>query len=154
MEGSVYVLKPGRQYLVIQTFSDFYWNVFERGKILRFRERHFLPYDGGHTIVFEERSLYLQEEKNQDILENSPDYIVPIVSLHSEVGCSSQQIYREVRYTCAARKCGENAKKNLLNLCGLSRRTPGRCALLAVQKNNYTERGDYPKPHEAKWRNY
>ena len=78
LEGTVYGLIPGHQYQVIQSFTDFYGNIFERGEILRFRERHFLPYDGGHTIVFEERSLYLQEEKNRDILEHFSEYIVPL----------------------------------------------------------------------------
>jgi len=79
LKGTVYGLKPGHQYQVIKSFKDFYGNSFERGEILRFRERHFLPYDGGHTVVFEERSLYLQEEKNQEILENFSEYIVPTI---------------------------------------------------------------------------
>ncbi|MFL7869324.1 MAG: DUF3601 domain-containing protein [Anaerolineales bacterium] len=79
----MYGLIPGRQYQVIQPFTDFYGNAFEGGEILRFRERHFLPYDGGHTLVFDERSLYLQEEKNQDILENFSEYIVAFDLAHN-----------------------------------------------------------------------
>ena len=69
---------PGSQYQVIRSFTDYYGNSFEQREILRFKQRYFLPYEGGHTIVFEERSLYLQEEKNQEIVEHFSDYIVQI----------------------------------------------------------------------------
>jgi len=49
-----------------------------RGEHLRFKERHFLPYHGGHTIVFDQRPLYLQEEANASILENFSDYIARV----------------------------------------------------------------------------
>lgn len=78
-QESVYGLTPGHRYQVIQSFTDYYGNRFEQGEILRFKERHFLPYDGGHTIVFEERSLYLQEETNQEILERFAEYFVRLV---------------------------------------------------------------------------
>ncbi len=75
---SVYGLTPGHRYQVIQSFTDYYGNAFERGDVLRFKQRHFLPYEGGHTIVFEERSLYLQEETNQEILEHFAEYFVQL----------------------------------------------------------------------------
>ncbi|MFN8441935.1 MAG: DUF3601 domain-containing protein [Caldilineaceae bacterium] len=78
-QESVYGLTPGHCYQVIQSFTDYYGNRFEQGEILRFKQRHFLPYDGGHTIVFEERSLYLQEETNQEILERFAEYFVRLV---------------------------------------------------------------------------
>jgi len=77
-EGTVYGLKPGSNYRVIKPFTDFYGNTFEKGEELHFQTRHFLPYDGGHTIVFENRRLYLQENKNQDILDNFSEYIIQI----------------------------------------------------------------------------
>ena len=78
LEGTVYGLLPGVRYQVINSFTDFYGNEFEKGEELHFQTRHFLPYDGGHTIIFESRRLYLQEDKNKDILENFSQYIVKI----------------------------------------------------------------------------
>lgn len=74
-EGTVYGLIPGREYRVLRSFTDYYGNSFQRNEILHFKERHFLPYHGGHTIVFAERSLYLQEEQNSDILDHFAEYI-------------------------------------------------------------------------------
>lgn len=76
---TVYGLTPGCRYQVLKSFTDYYGNCFEQGEILCFKQRHFLPYDGGHTIVFEERSLYLQEEKNQEILEHFAEYFVQLI---------------------------------------------------------------------------
>lgn len=78
LAGTVYGLIPGSQYQIKKSFTDYYGNTFEKGELLRFRERHFLPYHGGHTILFVERPLYLQEETNQEILDNFSDYIVQI----------------------------------------------------------------------------
>ena len=75
LQGTVYGLVPGGEYRVIQSFTDYYANQFERGEVLRFKERHFLPYHGGHTIVFDEKSLYLQESDNEELLANFSDYI-------------------------------------------------------------------------------
>lgn len=75
LEGTVYGLIPGSQYQVIKPFVDFYGNAFEQGEVLRFKERHFIPYHGGHTIVFDERSLFLQEESNKEILDNFSGYV-------------------------------------------------------------------------------
>ena len=77
LEGTVYGLIPGRQYRVIKPFIDYRGNTFERDELLRFKERHFLPYDDGHTVIFEERNLFLQEQTNQTILENFSEYITP-----------------------------------------------------------------------------
>ena len=75
LEGTVYALVPGGEYRVIQSFSDYYANQFQLGELLRFKERHFLPYHGGHTIVFDQKSLYLQDSENQELLANFSDYI-------------------------------------------------------------------------------
>lgn len=32
---------------------------FESGTVLRFRERHYLPYHDGHTVIFEETTMFL-----------------------------------------------------------------------------------------------
>lgn len=74
--GTVYGLIPGRKYKVLKSFTDFYGNGFEQNEILEFKTRHFLPYHGGHTILFEEKALYLQEDANKEILDNFSEYIV------------------------------------------------------------------------------
>lgn len=78
LEGTVYGLVSGRTYRVAQSFADCYANRFEAGELLRFRERHFLPYHGGHTLVFEERSIFLQEDQNRLILDNFSDYLAAV----------------------------------------------------------------------------
>lgn len=73
--GTIYGLMPGVEYRVVQSFTDFYGNSFEQNEILRFKSRNFLPYDSGHTIFFEGRTMYLQEERNSDILDNFSKYL-------------------------------------------------------------------------------
>jgi Domain of unknown function (DUF3601) len=78
LEGTVYGMMPGREYQVMRPFMDHYGNLFEQGERLRFKQRHFLPYHGGHTILFEERALYLQEDQNTEILDHFLDYFALI----------------------------------------------------------------------------
>lgn len=78
LKGTVYGLEQGAEYQVMQTFTDHYGNEFRHGERLRFKERHFLPYHGGHTIVFDQRPMYLQEEANALILDNFSEYIARV----------------------------------------------------------------------------
>ena len=73
----IHSLEKEAQYKVGQTFTDFYQNLFHKGETLTFVELHFLPYHGGYTIVFKERSLYLQEQENASILNSLGDYLTP-----------------------------------------------------------------------------
>lgn len=75
-ELTVYTLQPGVCYEVKQAFSDYYGNQFEVGERLKFQQCHFLPYDGGHTVMFAEKTMYLQEEVNRAILDGFSDYLV------------------------------------------------------------------------------
>ena len=68
-------LKMHSQYRVLQDFVDFYQNQFRQGELLTFVESHFLPYHGGYTVVFQERTLYLQEEVSSDILGSLGEYL-------------------------------------------------------------------------------
>ena len=79
LNDTVYGMLPEREYQVLQSFTDYYGNTFEKGKRLRFKQRHFLPYHGGHTIVFDGKALYLQENQNQEILDHFSEYIAPIM---------------------------------------------------------------------------
>ena len=73
--GTIYDLVPGAVYQVQQEFTDHYGNLFQQGERLCFRQRHFLPYHGGHTVVFDERPLYLQENENVEIIDNFSRYM-------------------------------------------------------------------------------
>jgi hypothetical protein len=77
-EEQVSRLTPGSHYQIMQSFTDYYGMLFQQGEVLRFKEQHFLPYHGGHTLVFEGRSVYLQEEANADILAHFSSYMVKI----------------------------------------------------------------------------
>ena len=68
-------LQKDSQYIVQRDFVDFYHNQFAHGERLTFVDSHFLPYHGGYTIVFKERTLYLQEEGNSNILSSLGDYL-------------------------------------------------------------------------------
>ena len=68
-------LKKGVQYRVQRDFADYYQNQFTQGEQLTFVDSHFVPYHGGYTLVFKERTLYLQEEVNSHILGSLGDYL-------------------------------------------------------------------------------
>jgi hypothetical protein len=74
-ELTVYTLQPGRCYEVRQAFRDYYGNDFAMGERLTFQQRHFLPYDGGHTVMFAEKTMYLQEDVNSAILDEFCRYL-------------------------------------------------------------------------------
>jgi hypothetical protein len=78
---TVHSLMPGHVYRVGQAIADHCANAFCPGESLRFIERHFVPYYGGHTIVFarpdgQERCMYLQEDDESDILANLDVYLL------------------------------------------------------------------------------
>ena len=75
----IHTLEEGATYVVNRGFTDFYGNVFSPGEMLIYTERHFLPYHGGHTIVFKERNIYLQEEENQDIIDSFGEFLSRVV---------------------------------------------------------------------------
>ena len=75
LQGTIEGMIPGNRYQVKKSFTDYYGNSFEKGEFLHFKVRHFLPYHGGYTIVLNERALYLQEERNQEIVDHFSDYI-------------------------------------------------------------------------------
>jgi hypothetical protein len=77
-EGTVYGMTPGSRYRVMKSFTDCYGGSFQEGEILQFKERHFLPYHGGHTIIFAERSLYLQEDESREILGSFSEYLAQV----------------------------------------------------------------------------
>jgi hypothetical protein len=77
--NDIYSLEKSVRYKVRRDFTDFYNNQFTREEILTFIEYHFLPYHGGYTVIFKEKTLYLQEEANADILNCLGDYLSPVM---------------------------------------------------------------------------
>ena len=75
--GTVGDLRAGREYVVVQSFTDYHGGRFEAGERLTFRKHDYLPYHGGTTIEFEERTVYLQDEENADVLARIWAYIEP-----------------------------------------------------------------------------
>jgi hypothetical protein len=73
--GTVYALKKGRRYVVKKSFVDHHGQRFEIGDGLTFVKKDYLPYHGGHTIFFEERTIYLQDEEQAEILQGLWDYL-------------------------------------------------------------------------------
>lgn len=71
----IYTLENGTTYIVKKMFTDFRGNEFLPGEMLTYIERNFAPYHGGHTIIFKERNIYLQEDANQNIIDNFADYL-------------------------------------------------------------------------------
>jgi len=73
----LYALERGVVYIVTKPFSDFHKQSFSAGEKLTFVERHFLPYHGGHTVVFKEKAIYLQEDENAVIIHSLDQYLAP-----------------------------------------------------------------------------
>jgi hypothetical protein len=61
-ELTVHALASGERYRVIKPFRDHAGNAFAEGEILTFTRRDYLPYHDGHTLFFEERTMWLSGE--------------------------------------------------------------------------------------------
>lgn len=73
---TVYNLQPGVVYRVTTGFTDYHQGSFTPGELLTYETRHFLPYHGGHTIVFRERAIYLQEEEQAELVNSLGRFLV------------------------------------------------------------------------------
>jgi hypothetical protein len=75
LKNGVYGLVPHAKYRVIRAITDFYGGQFAVGDVLTFVKRDFLPYHGGHTLTFEPRAIYFQDEANSDVLGSLDTYL-------------------------------------------------------------------------------
>jgi hypothetical protein len=75
LKAGVYGLVPGTAYRVIRLIKDCHGSDFAVGEELTFAHRDYLPYHGGHTIVFRQRAMYLQDEVNADLLNALDAYL-------------------------------------------------------------------------------
>jgi hypothetical protein len=71
-------LRIGRTYRMRRAVDDFYANHFAPDELLTFRELHVSPPDGGYTLVFAERGMFLQEERNRDVIDAFAEYLEPV----------------------------------------------------------------------------
>ncbi|MFO0985446.1 MAG: DUF3601 domain-containing protein [Planctomycetota bacterium] len=58
----LFALRRNACYEVVQGFTDHHGSAVAEGTRLTFVQREFLPYHGGHTLTFHERTIYLQED--------------------------------------------------------------------------------------------
>jgi hypothetical protein len=63
-------MEPGSKYRVLKRFKDYHDNGFEPDTILTFVDRDYFAHDGGHTVKFEETTMYLEDGENFDILRD------------------------------------------------------------------------------------
>ena len=88
---TIHDLVSGSEYEVLALIEDFHGGVFRKGQRLRFVERHFLPYDDGHTLIFSEVRaspadagreirMYLQGTDQREIIEQTDRYLREVTS--------------------------------------------------------------------------
>lgn len=75
LKAGVYGLHPGETYRVIREIRDYHGGIFPVGTELTFVQRNYLPYHGGHTVVFRPRPMYLQDETDADVLNDLESYL-------------------------------------------------------------------------------
>ena len=56
---TIWRLAPGAAIRIVKTFRDCYGAEFAEGTILHFTHRDYLPYHNGHTVYFQEATMYL-----------------------------------------------------------------------------------------------
>jgi Domain of unknown function (DUF3601) len=78
LAAGVYGLIPGAKYRVIRPITDCYGASFEAGEELTFVSRDYLPYHGGHTLVFRPRTMYLQDDENAGVLHALDTYLANV----------------------------------------------------------------------------
>ena len=75
LKSGVYGLVPGAKYRVLRAITDYHGGSFAAGDVLTFVKRDYLPYHGGHTLTFEPRVMYLQDDENADVLGRLDSYL-------------------------------------------------------------------------------
>lgn len=75
---TIYTLRIGRTYRVRRAFEDHYRERFEVDELLTYRDRSFIPYHGGHTLMFVERGMWLQEDDQRPLIDAFDDFLEPV----------------------------------------------------------------------------
>lgn len=74
--GTIEDLKAGQRYVVTQSFADHSGSKFETGETLTFRGQQYVDHVG-HVVEFNERTLYLHEEKDALVLKKIWAFLEP-----------------------------------------------------------------------------
>jgi hypothetical protein len=72
---TIYTLAEGVIYMVTKPFTDYHRNNFSPGDKLTYAGRAFLPYDGGHTLIFKEQNIYLQEDEDAALISSLHEHL-------------------------------------------------------------------------------
>ena len=68
---NVYSLTPGVAIRIVKTFRDYDGQEFAAGRILHFTSRNYAPYSDGHTVTFQEATMYLCDtDQTSAIVQN------------------------------------------------------------------------------------
>jgi hypothetical protein len=68
---NIWNLTPGAAIRIVKTFRDCRNTEFAEGSILHYKRHDYLPYHSGHTVFFEERTMYLSDNDDTGaIVEN------------------------------------------------------------------------------------
>jgi len=71
---NVWNLKPGSAIRIVKTFQDYHGKEFAEGTNLHVIRRDYLPYHNGHTIFFQEATMYLcDNDDTSAIVRNEAD---------------------------------------------------------------------------------
>jgi len=73
-------LTPGTAIRIVKTFKDCGGAQFEAGSVLHFRDRHYLPYHDGHTVIFEETTMSLCDTDDTRVIVDNVghEYFEPL----------------------------------------------------------------------------
>ena len=66
-------LKQGNAIRIVKTFRDDDGREFAEGTLLHFKKRDFPPYHGGHTVYFEEATMYLCDNNETGAIVDNPN---------------------------------------------------------------------------------
>ena len=66
-------LQPGSAVRIVKTFQDCCSTKFEKGRILHFIRREYLPYHNGHTVYFHEATMYLCDNDETSAIVRNED---------------------------------------------------------------------------------
>src|SRR5262249_24156978 len=68
---NVWNLEPGAAIRIVKTLRDCRGNEFAEGRILHFTGRNYVPYHSGHTVYFQEATMYLcDDDETSAIVQN------------------------------------------------------------------------------------
>ena len=69
---NIWNLVPGAAIRIVKTFRDCRAAEFTEGTILHFTHRNYLPYHSGHTVYFQEATMYLCDDDDTAAIVQNP----------------------------------------------------------------------------------